>query len=130
MRGREPPYDGATTKRRKLFGLAKPRRLGDRGAVAVEFALIFPVQLLMFAGIFGIGVVMIQDMQLTFVVEGPAKAAQPPGDVGKALAWAQSQLPAATFSATPMPPCVIGEWPISLGVFPTLTMSASACWPP
>lgn len=41
----------ATTKRRKLFGsartsrgAAKPVPLGDRGAVAFEFALIFPLQ--------------------------------------------------------------------------------------
>jgi hypothetical protein len=54
------------------LGAATPSRLGDHGAVAFEFALIFPVLLLMFAGIFGIGVVMIEDMQLTFVAQQAA----------------------------------------------------------
>jgi hypothetical protein len=125
---------GATTERRKFpgtatssRGAAKPVHLGDRGAVAVEFALIFPAVLLMFAGIFGIGVVMIQDMQLTFVVQGAAKAESEKSGTG--APWASSQLPEATFSATPTPPCVTGQWPVTLGVFPTVTLLASACWP-
>jgi Flp pilus assembly protein TadG len=48
-------------------------RFGDRGAVAVEFALIAPVMLLLCTGIFGVGYVMIQDLQLNFVVEYAAK---------------------------------------------------------
>ena len=38
----------------------KPSRLEDRGAVAVEFVLLLPVQVLIFAGIFGLGAAMIQ----------------------------------------------------------------------
>ena len=106
-------------------------RLGDRGAVAVEFALLLPAQVLLFAGIFGIGVAMIDQAQLNYVVEGAAKveAASP----GTGVAWAIAQLPyPAVFVASATAPCgaqVMGQWPISLGVFPTLTLSAQACWP-
>ena len=50
----------------------KPSRLEDRGAVAVEFVLLLPVQVLMFAGIFGLGAAMIQETQLNCVVDAAA----------------------------------------------------------
>jgi len=50
----------------------KPSRLEDRGAVAVEFVLLLPVQVLMFAGIFGLGAAMIQERQLNCVVDAAA----------------------------------------------------------
>jgi Flp pilus assembly protein TadG len=105
--------------------------LVDRGAVAVEFALLFPAQLLMFAGTFGVGAVMIESTQLNYVVQGAARveAANP----GTGVAWASTQLaPPAAFVANPTAPCgaqIAGQWPVSLGVFPTLTLSAQACWP-
>jgi Flp pilus assembly protein TadG len=112
-----------------------PSRLEDRGAVAVEFAVIFPVLLLMLAGIFGLGVVMIQDLQLTFVVQGAAKVEAAQANTG--VAWAHSQLDApASFKAANPTPCgavpgaqITGTWPISLGIFPSLTLSAQYCWP-
>ena len=76
----------------------QPSRLGDHGAVAIEFSLIFPVMLLMFAGIFGMGVVMIEDMQLTFVVQGAAKLEA--AKAGTGVPWANAQLsPPASFTA-------------------------------
>jgi len=111
---------------------AKPRNrpgLGDRGAVAIEFALVFPVLMLMFAGVFGVGAVMIQYMQLYYVVQG---AAQKEAKTGSGAPWASSQLPSAAFVANPTAPCgaqITGHWPVSLGVLPTLTLSAQACWP-
>jgi hypothetical protein len=122
----------------KGHGWTLPRALlaRDHGAVAVEFALLFPVQLMMFAGIFGMGAVMIEDMQLNFVVEGAAKleAGAPPPGTGAGVTWASAQLPPpASFVANPTASCaqIVGRWPISLGVFPTLTLSAWACspWP-
>jgi Flp pilus assembly protein TadG len=133
---------GATTKRHKLFGLAttsrrtaNPVRLGDHGAVAVEFALIFPAVMLLIGGIFGLGVVMIEDLQLTFVVQGAAKVEAAQAKTG--VAWAYSQLgPPASFTAANPTPCgtvpgaqITGTWPISLGIFPSLTLSAQYCWP-
>jgi hypothetical protein len=115
-----------------LYGAAKPPRLGDRGAVAFEFALIFPVLLLMLVGIFGVGVVTIEKMELTYVVQGAAQqaAAKP----GTGVAWAQPLLPSATFfdTSTPQYAQITGQWPVSLGVldvFPTLTLLATASWP-
>jgi Flp pilus assembly protein TadG len=119
-----------TLIRRYRRGL--PSRLEDGGAVAVEFALLLPVQLLMFAGVFGIGAVMIEDAQLNFVVEGAAKVEAAVNGTG--VAWASAQLPPpAAFVANPKAACgaqVSGQWPISLGIFPALTLSAQACWPP
>ncbi|HKM73959.1 MAG TPA: TadE family protein [Stellaceae bacterium] len=118
-----------------------PSRLEERGAVAVEFALLFPVQLLMLAGIFGIGVAMVEDMQLNFVVQGAAQIeagwTSVPSSTG--VIWASAQLPSATFSpnscvfaGTPGAQ-IIGQWPINLlGLLPgipTLTLSAQACSP-
>jgi hypothetical protein len=80
-------FGTATTSR----GVVEPPRLGDRGAVAFEFALIFPVLILMLAGIFGLGVVMIEKMELTYVAQGAAKVeAQTPGT---GVAWSSSALP-------------------------------------
>ena len=108
--------------RLRAFGAGIPSVLEDRGAVAVEFALIFPVLLLMFTGIFGMGVVMIEDMQLNFVVE---RAATKPANTG--AVWASTQLgPPASFT-TADAGCITGTWPISLGIFPSLTLSAFAC---
>ena len=46
----------------------------------------------MFWGIFGMGVVMIQDMQLTYVVQ--VAATKEAATSGQGLLWARSQLPA------------------------------------
>jgi len=110
-----------------------PARLEDRGAVAFEFALVFPVQLLLFAGIFGIGVAMIQKEQLNYVVQGAAQVEAAYGVVaGAGVTWASTQLPPpAAFLATTAP-CgaqISGQWPISLGLLPSLTLSAQACSP-
>jgi hypothetical protein len=109
------------------------RGLGDRGAVAVEFALVFPVLLLMFVGVFSVGAVMIQEMQLTYVVQGAAQVgaeAKTPGP-GPGVSWARPLLPSVTFSGN-LAGCgvlITGQWPVSFGVFPTLTLSQTACWP-
>jgi Flp pilus assembly protein TadG len=98
------------------------------GAVAVEFAIIFPVLMLMLTGIFGLGVVMIEDMQLAFVVERAATAATPAAGV----AWATTQLgPPASFTGANATcgKLITGQWPISLGIFPSLTLSQTACSP-
>src|SRR5271165_6629270 len=110
---------------------AMPSRLEERGAVAVEFALLFPVQLLMLAGIFGTGVAMVEDMQLNFVVQGAAQIAAgwTSAAPGTAASWASAQLPPATFVAT-TPSCgaqVAGQWQINLGILkpnllPNLTL--------
>jgi hypothetical protein len=114
--------------------------LGDRGAVAVEFALVLPVVLLLLVGIFDLGVAMIEKMELTYVVQGAAQMEAANANHG--APWAQSQLPSpASFAATnPAPLCdpsdssvqyaqITGRWPVSLTVFSTLTLQAQACWP-
>ena len=124
----------------RVFGAATPSRLGDHGAVAFEFALIFPVLLLMFTGIFGIGVVMIEDMQLAWVAQ---QAANVEANLGAGLGaqWATDQLgqQGASFKYVDQASCppgtkgalVTGMWPISLGIFPSLTLqqTATACLP-
>jgi hypothetical protein len=92
--------------------------------------------LLLCAGIFGVGVVMIQDMELNFVVENAAKVAVAGGD---AVGWATTQLgPQVSFIANSPSPCggagvqaaqVTGTWPVSMGVLNamTVTLSAQAC---
>jgi hypothetical protein len=91
--------------------------------------------LLLCAGIFGVGVVMIQDMELNFVVENAAKVEVTGGD---GVGWATAQLaPPAAFTANASScggPGVqaaqaTGTWPVSLGVLNavTVTLSAQAC---
>jgi Flp pilus assembly protein TadG len=123
----------------RVFGAATPSRLGDRGAVAFEFALIFPVLLLMFAGIFGIGVVMVEDMQLAFVAQQAANIEAHLG-TGLGAQWATGQLgqQGASFTWFDQASCpaptkgaqVTGTWPISLGIFPSLTLQQTftACF--
>jgi Flp pilus assembly protein TadG len=110
-------------------GRVRPSRFGDRGAVAVEFALLLPVQLMMFAGIFGVGALMIESAQLNFVAQGAAKMEA--ANAGTGVPWASTQIPPAQFAASA---CnggaqITGQWPITLGIFPSLTLSAQACWP-
>jgi Flp pilus assembly protein TadG len=125
----------------RVFGAATHSRLGDHGAVAFEFALIFPVLLLMFAGIFGIGVVMIEDMQLAFVAQQAANVEAANLGRGLGAQWATGQLgqQGASFTYVDQASCpaptkgaqVTGMWPISLGIFPSLTLqqTATACLP-
>jgi hypothetical protein len=119
----------------RAFGAETPSVLEDRGAVAFEFALICPMMLLLCAGIFGVGVVMIQDMELNFVVENAAKLEAAGGN---GLAYATAQLaPPVSFNANQSSPCgggppaaqVTGTWPVSLGIFQamSLTLAAQAC---
>jgi hypothetical protein len=115
----------------RALGAATPSRLGDRGAVAFEFALIFPVVLLAIAGMFGIGAVMIEDMQLTFIVQEAAKVEV--SNPSQGVAWANTALPWASFTATPCGPPpdpgtqVTGLGAITLGILPSVTLSAQAC---
>jgi hypothetical protein len=107
-----------------------PFRVGDHGAVAVEFALIFPAVLLLIGGIFGVGVIMIEDMQLTFIVQEAAKVEV--SNPGQGVPWAQTALPGPLFTEAPCglptPSAQItGTWPISLGIFPSVTLTAQAC---
>jgi hypothetical protein len=85
----------------------------------------------MFVGLFSIGVVMIEDMQLNFVVENAAKY-EAAGNDAAARTYATGQLaPPVSFTAASAT-CgsqVIGYWPITLGIFPSVTLSASACSP-
>lgn len=127
--------------RRNLLGTlrAVPSRLDDRGAVAAEFALLLPAQVLMFAGVFGVGAVMIEDMRLNYVVEGAAQveAGWTTAPAGTGVEWASAQIsPPAAFAAIQSAQCngqtgaqIVGQWPINLGIFPALTLSAQACSP-
>jgi hypothetical protein len=115
-----------------LFRRLRAFGFRDRGAVAFEFALICFPMLLLASGIFGVGVVMVEYMQLHFTVENAANVGLGDGD---AAGWAQTQLPQATFIAQSVL-CsgpvtgkqVQGTWPTTLGVLDavTLTLSASA----
>ena len=90
---------GGTGNRVHLFRRLRAFGLGDRGAVAVEFALIIFPMLLLLSGIFGVGVVMIQYMELNFVVENAAK--KEVANPGQGASWAQGQLgPPASFTAS------------------------------
>ena len=133
---------GGHDGRPQALGAATTSRgvLGDRGAVAVEFALLFPALLLLVVGFFEFGVAMTEKMQLVHVVQVAAEL-EAAGSPGTGLAWARSQLPSpASFAANPAPPpCppgtqgaqITGQWPVSLIAFSTLTLStyANACWP-
>jgi Flp pilus assembly protein TadG len=122
--------------RLRAFGAEISSVLGDRGAVAVEFAFLFFPLMLMFWGIFGVGYVMIQDLQLNFIVEQAAKLEVEGGD---AKTYATAQIPWASFTYNNPSPCggpppaqaaqVIGTWPVSLGVADAVTfnLSAQAC---
>ena len=111
-----------------------PSPLEDCGAVAVEFAVIFPVLMLMILGTFEFGVAMTEKMQLVHVVQVAAEleaAGKAAGSPGTGLAWAKSQLPPPTsFFANPAPPCppgtqgaqITGQWPVSLIAFSSLTL--------
>jgi hypothetical protein len=119
--------------RLRAFVAETPSRLGDRGAIAIEFALICPVMLLLCAGIFGVGVVMVEYMQLNFIVENAAKV-ELLGQDG--AGWAHAQLPQASFTANTPALCygvpgaqATGRWPVSMGVLDavTVTLSAQAC---
>ena len=123
--------------RLRAFVAETPSRLGDRGAVAVEFALITFPMLLLLGGIFGVGLVMTQYMQLNFIVENAAKVEV--NTPGTGVAWATTQLasPPVSFTANASS-CggtgvqaaqATGRWPVSMGIFDavTVTLSAQAC---
>jgi len=90
-----------------------PARLEDRGAVAAEFALLLPVQLLIIAGMFGMGALMLLKTELTYVVEGAAKV----------------EARARVGDECPLGAQISGQWPVTLGIPPMLTLQAQACWP-
>jgi hypothetical protein len=127
--------------RRNLLGTlrALPSRLEDRGAVAAEFALLLPAQVLMFGGVFGIGAVMIEYAQLNYVVQCAAQveAGWTTTPAGNGALWAGAQIPPpATFATIQPAQCggqlgaeIVGYWPVNLGIFPALTLSAHACSP-
>jgi Flp pilus assembly protein TadG len=101
-------------------------KLGDSGAVLVEFAIILPVLLLLTIGMFEVGYAMVQSLQLTYATEGAAFAeATTPGS---GVAWGQSQLPSASFSVAGAG-CIAANIPISTVVLPLPSLSAQACWP-
>jgi TadE-like protein len=80
-------------------------KLGDRGAVLVEFAIILPVMMLLTLGMFDVGIMLLQSMQLNFVTQGAAFAeanAKIPGSgfsPGSGITWATAQLPPPAASA-------------------------------
>jgi hypothetical protein len=109
--------------------------LGDRGAVAVEFAILFPVLLMMFWGVFEAGMLMTDYMRLTYVVQGAAQvgaAAQPIPNPAQGVAWARPLLQDVAFSGSLDLTCgvrITGQTSVNFGVLGTLPLSQTACWP-
>jgi len=101
----------------------------ERGAVLVEFAIIAPIMVLMAVGILDVGTAILQSMSLAFVTQGAAKAeSQSPGT---GVAWASSQLPAGSFTAstTACGARVSGTVAVQTVIVPVGSVSAVACWP-
>jgi hypothetical protein len=104
-------------------------KLGDSGAVLVEFAVILPVLMLLTFGMFEVGYAMVLALQLTYATEGAARAEA--ATPGSGVAWGQSQLPSATFSAASAA-CgaqVTASMPLSTVILQLPSLSAQACWP-
>jgi hypothetical protein len=121
---------GLFGRRLRAFGAETLSMLGDRGAVAVEFAIIAPVMLLMILGLFGVGVVMIEYMELHFVVQNAAYAQVTSGN-GMDYATGQLPSPPVLFTVNPVSSCtggqqVNGTWPVSFGIFDAVTWTLSA----
>jgi hypothetical protein len=113
-------------------GRVRSFRFGDRGAVGVEFALVFPWLLLMIWGIFEVGELILQEMQITYVVQGAAKVAADAKTPDPGVAWARPLLPGVTFFGNLDPTCgvrITGQLPVTFGVLGQLTLSQTACWP-
>lgn len=71
-----------------------------RGSVAVEFAILAPVVVLLFVGGTDVGLAEIQALRLTFVVDGAARCSEVKNSLctsGQATAaWAAAQMPGTT----------------------------------
>jgi hypothetical protein len=107
-------------------------KLGDSGAILVEFAVILPVLLLLTLGMFEVGVTMVQSLQLTYTTQAAfGEVNQGPGS---GISWATLQLPSATFGPFSPPPapnevCVTASMPVKTMILPLPSLSALACWP-
>jgi Flp pilus assembly protein TadG len=107
--------------------------LADRGAIAVEFAWIFPVLMLIIFGIFEMGELILDQMQISYVAQGAAQlgALSTPAGPDRGLAWARPLLPSVTFSGSTAACGVVitGQLPVDFGILGVLSLSQSACWP-
>jgi len=110
-------------------------KLGDSGAILVEFAIILPVLLLLTLGMFEVGLVMVQSLQLNFVTQGAAfaeataKTPNPGFSPGSGISWATSQLPSASFFPGSGAGCVASNMPVKTMILPLPQLSTQACWP-
>ena len=117
-------------------------KLGDSGAVLVEFAIILPVMLLLTLGMFDIGIMLLQSLQLNFVTQGAAfaeanaiaeaaeKTPNPGFSPGSGISWATSQLPPPTaFFPGSGAGCVGSTMPVKAIILPLPPLSTQACWP-
>lgn len=108
----------------------------NRGVVAVEFAIIAPVLIVMLMGMVNYGLAMIAYQRLQFGVESAAKC----GGTGQCktgpdmtgYADNSAQISGASYIAD-FEPCgarVAGtyEWNL-VGLFPPMTLNAAACYP-
>jgi Flp pilus assembly protein TadG len=102
-------------------------KLGDSGAILVEFALILPVLMVLTFGMFEVGYAMVQALQLTYATEGAAFAEA--AKSGSGAAWGKSQLPAASFIPGPSAGSITASMPVWTVILPLPSLSTQACWP-
>jgi len=84
-----------------MWRLIKHRR-DDRGAAAVEFALVLPVLVLLLFGIIEFGLVFDAQLTITHAAREGARVASVGGNVASAVAAQTSGLTGVTYTLTPV----------------------------
>jgi Flp pilus assembly protein TadG len=122
------------------------RPIDCRGNLTIEFAILVPLFLLLAIGVFDIGMVMTQRLELEFATEGGARCLatynnpnpNPCSTPDATNAFAASLLPAAfgvsasNFVATKTATtgCVTSSFTYQPVILPSaITLGTSACWP-
>jgi Flp pilus assembly protein TadG len=113
-----------------------------RGSVAVEFAILAPVMVLLFVGGAEVGLAEIQALRLTFIAEVAARCSGVKNSLctsGSATeAWAAAQMPGITaenFKVTPTDDSTCNGTVVTASlvyrsmVLPTFTINAWSCYP-
>ncbi|HEX3411269.1 MAG TPA: TadE/TadG family type IV pilus assembly protein [Stellaceae bacterium] len=112
-------------------------RRSERGAILVEFAILFPVMILLIIGGIDIGLAMVEANRLNFAVEAGARCQAikaspcPTPDATVTYASSAAGLPGAAFavSAAPCGVQVDGSYTYASFILPNIPLNATACYP-